>query len=273
MRDPVPGVLTPEEYNTSIHHHIQRIREIPLADFDILNESTFASYPFHTTFENFGSETSIPVSEATTETPTTTDVNDSKPEVKIRLKLSTPTSSPSDVPLKDESSELLDRPIPQIKLKLTLPPPPSSRSRKATSSSSPKLEVPLSRTRGKRLPLSFLQSVTDIDVLPPAARTATDQEQVGDTQSGVEETWKDEEEEDDDFLNDAHAREQIRADDIEDYLDDDEYEQTKSKSKKRRVESNSDSDVYSSASSMPRKSKQKLGPGALLRKKLSGKYM
>lgn len=259
----VPGVSTSNEYLSSISQHIQRIRSISNADFDLLSNMSLTTHPYHTTYDNFGSDM-VPIDPSDEKSVTFEE----KPEIKIRLKLSSQTSHQPNVSLESGKSSK------GIKLKLTLPPPPESeRSRDSASHRSPSREdAPLSRTRGKRLPLSFLQSVTDIDLLPTESGNEATVDSDPLLLPGDDEVWKEEEEEED-FLNDTDAREQIRADYIEDYLDNDEYEHSKSQSKKRKVVSRHERASPPSVVQAPKKSKQKLGPGALLRKKLSGKYL
>lgn len=290
----LPGISSSACYRSSLLQHIQAIRNIPHRDFDVLREEIFATDPLHVTYDHFGSQLEkSPEAEISAPSQLTPVI---KPEIKIRLTLkrghppSIPDHSDQEyiTPLEGEediSQEETTKRKRKIKFKFSSPvppPPPSSSraSRKAISSSSPSSasplpSPPLSRTRGKRLPLSFLQSVTDIDVdhqddANPYQDLAVDTTAavVGDT-----DTWIDESE-DQDFLDDQEAQEQLRTDHIADFLDEDEYEDHRSKgssNRKRRL-SGERSTPAATPSSQPRKMKQKLGPGALLRKKLSGKH-
>jgi hypothetical protein len=310
----LPGdISSSEAYLSSLRHHIQTIRKIPPAEFDVLSEETFASDPLHETYRLFGSQSEqSPEAEtpASSEDPSASDI---KPEIKICLKLN-PGDTPSGGALEvadegedssEEQEQQATKPKPKIKLKFTLPPPPSSSSRRSrrevTSSSStppPALpSAPLSRTRGRRLPLSFLQSVTDIDVdhhhltspdddttsrdLSLETATTTTGEEVGE---GDDENWIDEDDEED-FLDDQEAQEQLRTDHIADFLDEDEYDDrhhashaksnssATSSSRKRRLSGEEGTPSgRGTVASQPKKAKQKLGPGALLRKKLSSMH-
>ena len=290
----LPGISSSACYRSSLLQHIQAIRNIPHRDFDVLREEIFATDPFHVTYHHFGSQLQkLPEAEISVPSQLTPLI---KPEIKIRFTLS--RGHPPPVPDQESTTEGEEDIIsqqqttkrkPKIKFKLSYPvappppPPPSSSraSRKATSSSSPSSAAPLpspplSRTRGKRLPLSFLQSVTDIDVdhlddANPSQDLALDTTAAG---VGDADTWIDESE-DQDFLDDQETQEQLRTDHIADFLDEDEYEAHHSKgssNRKRRLSGERGSTPAATPSSQPRKMKQKLGPGALLRKKLSGKH-
>jgi hypothetical protein len=302
-----------ESYLSSLRHHIQTIRQIPHRDFDVLNEEIFASDPLHETYRHdYDPSQPLPLPQELSPEPSLDP--HSKPEMKIRLKLKPASDAvpplavlkPEEAPEeqqeeddeeeeKEEEEEEETKPKPSIKLKLTLssPPAPSSgRSRRAIPPPPPPSSepaAPLSRTRGKRLPLSFLQSVTDIDVeLTSAAHAAdegtrTEGRGEGGENEGDEDWLVDEDEEDGDFLDDQEAQEQIRTDHISDFLEEEEYDGSASASgsggggsRKRRQSSGSGGgggELVERGGGTKKAKAQKLGPGALLRKRLSGKYL
>lgn len=184
----------------------------------------------------------------------------------------------------DDEYEEVEKPKPQnIKLKFTLPPQKSTINKGSSKKNAPVKEIvneaPLSRTRGKRLSLSFLQSATDFDIdIDPNSNIEQSENSMNNNESDELNQFQElqNDDEDDEYMNDPEEQEHFKSDQLAEIFGYDDDEDNKSKKGKKRKIVQHD-EMYEAkekkkevkSTLVNKKSKQKLGPGALLRKKLA----